>query len=1245
MILTGSVVAAVILFLVLLPTILSTQWGKGRILGMAIPHIPGEMSIDSWSLSWLGEQKLDGISYSDTQAGVEVDAAELSISKGLTSFLLDRGNMGTITLSRPVVQITLPAPVSKDGKPVQTPDNDKKPETTVKSPEANTDPTPAAGSLPPISGRLVVEQGTLAVVNPEKGSEPVAQDINMEIDIVSVDDPITFKLTTDSPDGAGNISGQGNVQLEPTDLSVASLRSAGEILVTGWNITQFLDLASAYGDLPTGTGILDSKITFDGEMVAGINVNGTMDLSNLQLAGGPLADDRPSVNKTSVQFSAVARSDSVELSSLQLSSPLASGNLAAHVGDSGAVQFSTDLQINLPEIASQLPHTLNLQEGLQITEGKLSLDANADLDQGQTRFTANASVENLAGTRDKKQISLSEAFTFSLKGQQGKGGLNLEHFAVQSSFLNGEGHGDLNDLQLTLEADLDAALKELSKFVSLQDYKATGRLNLTFGAKRSDDATVGVSAGLMSDKLAVTQGKTVIIPQNPLKLEADAALLLSQDFLFSGATDARLNYQAWLGSGSVEGHEILLDVEHKLEGIGGLIADGQIKLNALGTMLHSLGALPGEFSLAGNSQFKVKISGKADRYLVENFILDSPDLSLGKGGARLIPASPLNISGGGEIVIDANGGVASIDKPTLDYKSWIGSGTAQASALEVVSSRLTGLTYSGITDFGSLATLLDGLESLPPEFSLGGTGKTKLAMDYSPEQIGLTSLYAEIDDFVLKQEGKTYRDKRLVIDTAGSVDLEKRQVALRPVHINSVNGDISFEQLAIGDWEQLADTIDTNGQAKFDLSTILTAAADWVSLPPDVSSAARIDMNWNTEAKSSTEKNYRFNANLSDFSLARAAFQAFDKEQVSVQMNGTRNPSTGHVALEQFALSSAPLTFDAAGFLKNSTDDNTEFDFKGNVAMDLARIAGLIRTFTELDLEMTGKSESPFELAIKVNPEQREKWWQHTNFNTAFQADFIKMLGVELEKLEIPISVADGLGQAEIRGSANQGTLLLQPRLDLKSNPPLLTIPDESRVLDKMQITKDMANQLLARIHPLFQGATQMSGTFDLNLDQFSWPLGKENLNDLQFAGSMDFHDVTLNSSALLGSLLNVLRVEETGLDLSERQIRFACKDGRVETNPLKTNLSDSELIISGSLGLDTTIDYLAQAEVTERLVGGDLYNYLEGTVINVPIGGTLSNPDISAKTVQRAVTDLANQAGQKKLQEAAGSLLKGLFN
>ena len=147
-----------------------------------------------------------------------------------------------------------------------------------------------------------------------------------------------------------------------------------------------------------------------------------------------------------------------------------------------------------------------------------------------------------------------------------------------------------------------------------------------------------------------------------------------------------------------------------------------------------------------------------------------------------------------------------------------------------------------------------------------------------------------------------------------------------------------------------------------------------------------------------------------------------------------------------------------------------------------------------------------------------------------------------------------------------------------------------------------------------------------------------------RYEGVVDLHDTRIDSSLLLGSLLKVLKVEDTELALTDRQIHFVCEDSRITTNPLNTDLGDSTLIMSGSLGLDGTIDYLVQTEVTRNLVGGDLYKYLEGTTINVPIGGTVSDPDVSATTVQRTVTDLIKQAGQKKLQESAGSLLKKLF-
>ncbi|MGR8922124.1 MAG: hypothetical protein ACU85V_21105, partial [Gammaproteobacteria bacterium] len=39
--------------------------------------------------------------YKDEQAGLQVETAEVSVAKGLVSFLLDRGDLGTVTVVRP----------------------------------------------------------------------------------------------------------------------------------------------------------------------------------------------------------------------------------------------------------------------------------------------------------------------------------------------------------------------------------------------------------------------------------------------------------------------------------------------------------------------------------------------------------------------------------------------------------------------------------------------------------------------------------------------------------------------------------------------------------------------------------------------------------------------------------------------------------------------------------------------------------------------------------------------------------------------------------------------------------------------------------------------------------------------------------------------------------------------------------------------------------------------------------------
>jgi len=1241
----GFFLGAVILVVALLPTFLSTQAGRQLVLDRAAPSIPGDLQVGDWSLSWLGRQTLSGLSYADPKTGIRLTAEDIRIDKGLSKLLLNRGDLGTVTVSQPVLQISLPDPA--DNNAVQPPAGDGVP------PASEAENPGAAGSkttesatiaLPPVSGRLLVEQGRVDLVRAGNGPENAAKDINFEIDIAAAQEPIAYTVELSSADGAGSISAEGSVQLGLSGAVLTSVQPSGTVTVGTWPVSQLFELAAAYTPVPTGSGILDATLNFDGAVSEALNLSGSAELKDIDLSGGPLKDDNLVLDKTTVDFSAVKRPGSVELTSLKLESPLAAGTLAATPTEQGEIKVDADLSINLPEVASQLPATLNLQKGMQISGGVLALQANAHLGTEEKQFRANALVDGLAGLHEGKKIALDEPFSFTIEGKQGSTGLRLDKLEVASSFINGTGSGDLNDLEINLKADLGSALREVSKFVSLQDYQAEGQIDLSVSAKRTDEQTVKLGARIDAEKLGIRQGKTTIIPHSPLRIDAQSMLSLTSDFILSGASATSLDFQSWLGSGKIAAKEILLDGGRNITSLSDIIVDSQLNFSPLTTMLHNFGVLPKELSMDGSTTVNVALSGEDKYYLLQQFSMDTPEFSLTSGNTQLVPSSSFRLSGSTELVLADDNTLKTISKPAFDYTTWLGSGKIEAASYDVPAGIVKAINYQGKTDLDKLSTLLAGMELMPPELSLGGAETSSLTMDYSPERIELGSLHTEIDDFVLRQAGKTYRDKRLVIDTAGTIVMGKQLVSLKPLTVDSANADVSFEQLEVGNWNHLLDTVNSRGQARFSVSDILAAAADWVSLPEGVDASADIDVNWKADAQLDQEHRYQLSTRLSGANLSKNEIEVFVDEEATLDLSTSRNPANGNLTVEQFTVASSPIHATTSGYYNPSESQNTELFFQGTLALDLERLAALIRTVSDIEIEMAGKSEQPFQMAASFSPEQRPLWYRYATFNTIFSADLVKLLGLEVRALKVPITLADGIGNAQISADVNEGTLQLKPQLDLNSSPPLLTIPENSHVIDRMRITRDMANQLLARIHPLFKGAGDISGEFDLDLASFSWPIGREHINEVKFAGHMEFYEVRLKTSALVTSLLDVMRVEDKELDLHERRIEFFCQNGRITTNPLKTRLGDSELMIGGSLGLDGTIDYLAQIPVTKQLVGGDLYDILEGTTIRVPIGGTLAEPDISSRTVERAIGDLVKQAGQKKIEEAASDLLKKLF-
>jgi len=347
--------------------------------------------------------------------------------------------------------------------------------------------------------------------------------------------------------------------------------------------------------------------------------------------------------------------------------------------------------------------------------------------------------------------------------------------------------------------------------------------------------------------------------------------------------------------------------------------------------------------------------------------------------------------------------------------------------------------------------------------------------------------------------------------------------------------------------------------------------------------------------------------------------------------------------LEKIELSSVPVSLSARGQVApNGTEHR--FTSDGSISMNLQAVSSYLKSLGGLEIEMTGTDSSPFRLVANSSNGTWTDLPRTTTFSTSFRADTIRGFGMLIESLELPVELADSLGKIEIVGAVNKGTMSLKPTIDFSGKPAIVSLPADSTLLSAVGLTEGMSKDLLVHIHPIFKDAAVSRGTVDLAMENFRWPLDREARNDAAFSGSLTFNGVKLQAGGLLAPLLDVMKVDDREIILSEQPMTFVGENGRVRCSPLEASVNEYTLKLSGSIGFDQSLDYLAQIPVTRKMVSGDVYKYLEGTYISVPIGGTVAKPSISRNVVQTAIKDLVIQAGEKQLSDQAGKLLQKLF-
>lgn len=258
-----------------------------------------------------------------------------------------------------------------------------------------------------------------------------------------------------------------------------------------------------------------------------------------------------------------------------------------------------------------------------------------------------------------------------------------------------------------------------------------------------------------------------------------------------------------------------------------------------------------------------------------------------------------------------------------------------------------------------------------------------------------------------------------------------------------------------------------------------------------------------------------------------------------------------------------------------------------------------------------------------------------------------EIFGLKLESPTAIVARVSG-GQATIdpiRTTINGGPVELTPLLPLDDPRGLILQLAPGSKMENIAVNDEVSSKLLSYVAPMLHRATQVNGRISLTTERFEFPLS---LNEGQKAGltllgKLVFHDVVCTPGPSAREVL-ALAGQRQDISLKLKQpVELAVADGRVTQKGIKAELAPGvDLTFAGSVGFDQTLALRAEVPVTPAMVGRqqDAAKLLNGMKLTIPIGGTLSRPQLDRRATQVALRQISEELFKRGARAGADKLL-----
>ena len=902
---------------------------------------------------------------------------------------------------------------------------------------------------------------------------------------------------------------------------------------------------------------------------------------------------------------------------------------------------------DLAAVLNDFPSAVKLREGLSVRQGALVLGIAADLNDQEQHIVARLSqAKPLIAIRDGKFVQLDSSISVTARVDRvgDTRPVLLADFA--SDFASGSATVRVDQATVRCDADFDALQAQLGQIVDLSDYQLKGQGGVTASVTDYDqpDKIVDIDLDLRDAKIG--RDNVLWIDEDIVRASLDATINTNAQRL----TGARIGLQSGLVTGRGGIDELVYRTHGPPTKVDKLRFNGSADLGKLTGLLCGLGVITNDLRMTG----RALVATAADMDEAGLVQLAPSSITLKQLDLRQGPDLSVREE---EVVLKASATIDPEKKTTRsDLVSLTGGfGELTLSGIEADQSGARPEVEAVLGGEIDLAPLVDTLRAagvVTNDLRLAGTVAPKARIHLVGDRLAVAVQPSTARGLVVSQGGKANApmDARVSVDIGLHLPtkaLSVKHLALDlPIQTPGPVAHIEHGSLEIGDPSRLLQTLSAQLRLDTDLRPLLAQLGGFAPLAADQQLSGRVSATLGASGDEDSQR-IEFDGDFHNLRFAGPETTYLDEALVKLNTEAALSGETD-LALRRFELVSSPIQLNATGAVSQLDQPRKDIQLAGELGFDLERVGQLIEGFTGQSWIMRGKRKDEFRLRVRTGPDMLA----NSELEAGFHADYLELYGVEISDLSIPVELAAGIGSVELRSRINQGLLDLRPQLGRDDKDRLaITLPDDNRTpLTNFTLTAKLADQLFARMHPVFKGTTVADGRVNLHIDHLAVPLGAEHRNDIRFAGKVDLQGVRLAPNGLVQQLLRLIGESDQEYTIDNTDMTFDCRDGRVSTSDLRLKVKDLSLFVGGhsaedpgSVGLDGSLRMAARIPLTAKMVPREVVPYIgENITIVIPIGGTVDRPKLDTRALTGMVGDLLARAAKAAAKDKIKDLLGG---